>query len=197
MNGPNPVLMHYYGNEELYQKKLSGAAERLSAKFLAKVPPSLEGVAAKGPAPSKARKLVEGLLNSESDALFHHDAHGSMDLEEGLTHLNTRAPLRKRKQAAVPEGMVRLASIVAQTGVDMAKKAGIVGAIATSPLTRKALTVGAIGGAGLLAVKGLRKTQQAMGAESGPQTFGPGRFGFNPAFGVNSYGQAAPGTPLV
>jgi hypothetical protein len=129
VSGPNPVLMHYYGNEEMYQKKLAAEAER------------------------------------------------------------------------VPEGMVRLASIVAQAGVDLAKKAGIVGTVAggliKSPLARKAVTVGAIGGAGLLAAKGIRKTQQVMGSESGPQTFGPGRFGFNPAFGVNEYGQAAPGTPLV
>jgi hypothetical protein len=125
MSGPNPVLMHYYGNEETYQRKLAAEAAR------------------------------------------------------------------------VPEEMVRLASIMAQAGADMAKKAGIIGAVATSPLARKALTVGAIGGAGLLAVKGIRKTQQAMGSESGPQTFGPGRFGFNPAFGVNEYGQAQSGTPLV
>jgi hypothetical protein len=125
MNGPNPVLMHYYGNEEIYRKKLAAEAARM------------------------------------------------------------------------PEEMVRLASIAACAGADMAKKAGIIGAVAGSPLARKALGVAAIGGAGLLAAKGIRKTQQVMGAESGPQTFGSGRFGVNPAFGVNAYGQAQTGTPLV
>lgn len=125
MTGPNPVLMHYYGNEEMYQKKLAAESAR------------------------------------------------------------------------VPEGMVRLASIAAQTGVELAKKAGIIGTVATSPLARKALGVGAVVGGGLLAAKGISKAHQIMGEEASPQTFGSGRFGVKLPYGVNQYGQPQVGTPLM
>jgi hypothetical protein len=125
MSGPNPVLMRYYGNEDLYQRKLASEAAR------------------------------------------------------------------------VPEGMVRLASIAAQAGVELAKKAGILGAVATSPLARKALGVGAIVGGGVLAAKGISKAHQIMGEEASPQTFGSGRFGMKLPYGVNQYGQPQVGTPLM
>lgn len=126
MAGPNPVLTHYYGNEELYQEKL--AAEKLSA-------------------------------------------------------------------------MTSLASIAAQTGADMAKRAGIVGGalkgLVKSPTARGVVAGGALLGGGLLAAKAMKAVPDAMERESGPRRFGPGRFGYNPPMGINSYGQPQSNTPLM
>jgi hypothetical protein len=79
----------------------------------------------------------------------------------------------------------------------MAKRAGIVGAVVRNPTARKALGGAALVGGGLLAAKAIKTIPQELGREAGPRTFGSARFGFNPAFGVNQYGQPQAGTPLI
>lgn len=132
MNGPNPVLMHYYGNEELYKEKLA------------------------------------------RDALH------------------------------VPGDMVRLASIVAGAGADLAKSAGIgglamkgMGALVKSPTARGLAGGAAILGGGMLAAKAIKKVPEVIGSESGPKSFGGGRFSYQPPNAVNEYGIPQAGTPLV
>jgi hypothetical protein len=122
-----------------------------------------------------------------------------------LMHYYGNEELYKEKLAReqLPEDMVRLASIAAHIGADLAKSAGIgglalkgVGALAKSPTARGVLGGGALVGGGLLAAKAMKKVPEVMGQESGAKTFGSGRFGYNPPGAVNEYGVAAPGSPI-
>ena len=202
MSGPNPVLTHYYGNEKC--AGLAAAAYQvLQSEMLSRDNEKQEQQAAI--LNEIAHELEEERIHQAIGALQHSSVRhvnlpggrGPSAGDVGGYSLGSEidSPLFDK------EGMKRLASVAALTGVDMAKKAGIVGSIAgglvKSPLARKAVGGAALVGTGLLAAKAINRVPQELGRQAGPRTFGSGRFGFNPAFGVNEYGQPQAGTPLL
>ncbi len=125
-----------------------------------------------------------------------------------LMHYYGNDGLYKKKLARdalrVPEDMVRLASIAAGAGADLAKSAGIgslamkgVGALVKSPTARNLAGGAALLGGGLLAAKAIKKVPEVMGREATPKVYGGGPFGYNPPNAVNEYGVPQAGTPLV
>jgi hypothetical protein len=171
MRGPNPVLTSYYGNEKV--AGLGAAAYSV---------------------------LVQQVLQHDS-AKQEQEAARLNEIAQELEGERIRPALDALRHTVVDSGMTRLASIAALAGVDMAKRAGIIGGVAgalvKSPTARKVVGLGALAGGGLLAAKAINKAPQELGRESGPQAFGGGRFGYTPAMGVNSYGVPQAGTPLM
>jgi hypothetical protein len=171
MNGPNPVLTYYYGNE-----KVAGLGSAVYSM------------------------LLQQMMSHDTEKQ-EQEAQRLNEIAQEVEHERIRPAIEALRYTPVDPGMVRLASVAAYAGVDMAKRAGIIGgtigALAKSPTARKAIGLGAIAGGGVLAAKAINKVPQELGREAGPQSWNSGRFGYNPAFGVNQYGQPQAGTPLM
>jgi hypothetical protein len=164
--------MRYYDTEYLYVQKHAGLA-------------------------GAAYQLLQSEVLQHDDAKQEQQAAILNEIARELEEERIRPAVEALRHTPVHAGMERLASVAALAGVDMAKRAGIIGGVLGSPLARKAIGGAAVVGGGLLAAKAINKVPQELGREAGPRTFGSGRFGFNPAFGVNAYGQPQVGTPLV
>jgi hypothetical protein len=170
MRGPNPVLTYYYGNEKV--AGLGAAAYDM---------------------------LVQQML-SHDDAKQEQEAARLNAIAQEMEQERMRPAVEALRYTPVDAGMMRLASVAALAGVDMAKRAGIIGsaagALVKSPTARKVVGLGALAGGGVLAAKAINAIPQELGREAGPQTFGSGRLGYSPPMGVNAYGVPQAGTPL-
>jgi hypothetical protein len=168
--------MHYYDTEYMYLQKRAGLG-------------------------TAAYQLLQSEVLQHDDEKQEQQAAMLNEIARELEEERIRPAVEALRHTPVHAGMERLASVAAHAGADMAKKAGIVGSVvgglAKSPTARKVVGGAALVGGGLLAAKAINKVPQELGREAGPRTFGSGRFGFNPAFGVNAYGQPQVGTPLV
>ena len=145
---------------------------------------------------------LENVLRREAtrelEASRMQQANGSLQ--------HTRVPMLLPAGSNVPagwdEGMVRLASIAAGAGADLAKEGGIGFSIAKSvgqiakPFALPALAVGGLMAAG---AGGRAVARQGM-KENPPPAYGMGTptrgVGYQIPFGTNGYGQPQVGTPL-
>jgi hypothetical protein len=128
MDTPIPALMQHYGTEDVFLAKLAGEA------------PLAMGLAARVLSYRLAEKMRQEVADQQLEDRLRYEARREYELakirqvNQNLRH--TRVPLIIPAGSDLPagwdEGMVRLASIAAETGADMAKEAGIGDFVATA-----------------------------------------------------------------
>lgn len=121
MSLPNRTLMRHYGTERVFLEKEAGAAPLLARLGMGVLNYEM------------ARRSAERDEQQRAEDALRYEAQREYELAkmrpatENLRH--TRAPLLVPANSSMPvgwdEGMVRLASIAADTGADFAKEAGI------------------------------------------------------------------------
>lgn len=119
MNTPNPTLMRQYGTEDVFLGKLAGSGALLERVGM--------GLLNYGLADSNAKSDVDAHAKQEvMDAAAREFALAKMELAASpLRHQHAPMFALADLPAGWDEGMVRMASIAAHTGVDLAKTAGI------------------------------------------------------------------------
>ncbi len=215
MTAPVASLMRRYNTESIYKEKQAG------------LPSLLERLVGGSMAFGRAAHNAQQNDRAAQQAVQMNEMLRELELArvDQAGSLLRFTPVPRFAPPDIPpgwdEGMVRLASIAARAGADMAKEGGFdpttfakgIGALSktkAAPLAGKAknmltgglgwktnLALGGLAAGGLyLGNKALQKGTQVMNEESGPAVYGGGRFGNQLAFGVNQYGQPQLGTPL-
>lgn len=199
VEGPNPRLLQRYGNEELYKQKLAGRPPFLGPLTMAAANWQL----------FKNRQIELAEQRRQAQVL------NEMFREQEHQHM-TQALDSMSYSPLSYSSMVRLASIAADAGEDLAKQAGVgdfaagVGKLlggaakatqAAGPLTRAGITMNslkwkvpaaaAVAGAGYLGYKGMKGVGNYMNQEAGAANWGAGP---RLAYGVNQYGQPQVGS---
>ncbi len=198
MNTPNPALMQRYGTEDVFLAKTAGVpllASLMAGLFNAELAHSNQ----KGDQKARAEQALQ------QEALREYELAKLQQAEEALRY--TPVP---------DQAMVRLASIAADAGADLAKMGGIgTGAVPAAGnllaqgkkwlggglgvKTNLALAGGTLA-TGILASKAMHAGTQAMAKQPTTPTYGMGHpvrgVGYQLPFGVNQYGQPQVGTPL-
>lgn len=198
MNAPNQLLMRAYGTEDVYQAKLAGGSSFYG--------PMAAGLASYQWARNRQGEIREQRRQAEiMNQMFRHAERQKMQpADEALEF--TPMPYST---------MTRLASIAAEVGGDMAKRAGIgdfassvgklvsgaKGATQAGGLLQHAgslnslkwkLPLAAAGlGAAALTAKGVKGGLNYMSQEAQPKNWGVGP---SLAYGVNQYGQPQVGS---
>ena len=230
MNTPDVQLMRRYGTEDVFLRKLAG-----EEALLARLAGGLMGAGyarheQNDAAKQQAQAAAMNEMGRELELLRIDRAALLLRGTPVPRFANPSMPFRdvpggridnSQWQHDYDDGTVRLASIAAGAGSDMAKQAGFnmagfaktisegaskaVGAIKGVPGMLKGglgwkgnLALGAAG-VGTLALghKAVSGARNVAGAElAGPTTYGGGRFGTQIPMGVNEYGQPQLGTPL-
>ncbi len=132
MNRPDADLMQAYGTERLFEEKMAGSAMPLAARLAYGV--LQYGSARYDRAEAREQRIQAELMN---EALRELESIQLAQATQGLRH--SRAPvfvapmihrgrgmgLDSDMPVGMTDGMVRLASVAAEAGSDMAKQAGI------------------------------------------------------------------------
>ena len=218
MNTPVPALMQRYGTEDVFLAKTADSVPLLARMALGLL--SVEG--AREERGKDERQKEEDVLRAEAQrelALLQMSR-----TSEPLRHTQVPRPLPNGGVPGVwngefvdmngPEWQVpfdmRLASIAAGAGADLAKEAGIGDFMAAASTAKKWLSGGmglkknlalAAGGVGasMLAAKGVGAAAREMGRPpQGPATYGGSvrGVGYELPFGTNQYGVPQVGTQL-
>lgn len=191
MNAPNALLVAAYQNEDVHAEKLAG------------VPPLARRIGTAILNYEMAKGLQRSMRNATEESKMRHQLIGE------LVHQNMLQAEENLQYTPVPySSMIRLASIAADAGRDMAKEAGIGGDLVGGALKAVMGTAGKIEkampwkakiplalaglGAGVAAVKGGKAALNYMNQESGPKAYGAGGPQLN--YGVNQYGQPQVGS---
>jgi hypothetical protein len=159
MNTPNPTLMQHYGTEDVFLAKTADALPLLARLGMGILNFELASSSKKK---DEEQKFEDAL---RYEAVREHEAAKMQQANEGLRH--THAPMLLQAGSDVPvgwdEGMVRLASVAALAGADMAKEAGI-GDFVTAAKTMGAKALPALKGFGQKALG----TLKSVGAATAP-----------------------------